>query len=61
MPQGSEGLDRLRDGLAAGQVAGIEHDLLFALGFAAGFIWGALTTERSPARPVLRREVRRPA
>jgi hypothetical protein len=34
--------EHFREGLEDGYRAGRSHELLYALGFAAGFIWGAL-------------------
>jgi len=38
-----EVLDNFREGLIAGQDAGRSQDFLYALGFAVGFLWAALT------------------
>jgi hypothetical protein len=38
-----EVLDNFREGLAAGQQAGRSRDFLYALGFAVGFLWAALS------------------
>lgn len=36
--------ENFRRGLADGHEVGRAHDLVYALGFVAGFVWGALTT-----------------
>ncbi len=38
--------ENFRRGLADGHEVGRTHDVLYAVGFVAGFIWGALTTLR---------------
>lgn len=58
MPLTSDGLDSFRDGLAAGHAAGQEHDLLYAVGFAVGYVWGAFAERQFASRPVLRKEAR---
>jgi hypothetical protein len=53
---GGEGYDRFREGVAAGHEAGRSHEVMYALGFAAGFLWGALFDKRH-TEPERRRAV----
>ncbi len=55
MPRSEDRFEDFHAGLSAGYDAGQNRDLLYAVGFLAGFVWGAVASirgERPRAVPV---------
>ncbi len=44
--------DSFRSGMAAGHQVGQSRDLLYAVGFVAGFVWGFFSGAEEEASPV---------
>jgi hypothetical protein len=50
MQTGENRFESFREGMAAGHEAGRTQDLLYAVGFMAGFLWGFFAPKAEPRR-----------